>query len=68
MAARKKRAKSKAKPAANSTARLDDGWATFIGNALKKRSTQALWPDPGAGGASRKTSRKAVKRVRKKAK
>jgi hypothetical protein len=54
MAARKKRAKPEAaikKPKAS--VKLDDGWKTFIGEALKKRPRQALWPDP-AGEEKRK--------------
>jgi hypothetical protein len=62
MAARKKRpiqAKSARKP----TEKLDAGWASFIGTALKKRP-QTLWPDPQLPRTSKK--RKAAKKSTKK--
>jgi hypothetical protein len=51
MATRKKREKPEAKPAATKpepkpSAKLDDGWETVIGEALKKRRGKSLWPDP----------------------
>ena len=51
MIARKKRTKPQSKPAAKKpeakpAAKLDDGWETVIGKALKKRQGKALWPDP----------------------
>ncbi len=62
MAARKKRP-IQAKFAGNPTETLDAGWASFIGNALKKRP-QMSWPDPQPTGTSKK--RKAAKKTTKK--
>jgi hypothetical protein len=47
----KKRTKPQAKPAAKKpddkpVAKLEGGWESVIGEALKKRQDKALWPDP----------------------
>ena len=64
MAKGKKRAPRKAKPPAGGTARLDAGWASFIGKSLEKRRTEALWTDPVAPGT--KPALKSAKRPAKK--